>query len=157
MEESEALATKLGIMVNGQFKCLGSIQSLKNKFGKGYTLIIKCKNVYDDGVVKVEEFVKTKIAFAKIKGKNLNIYGIYLKIKFFFYEFILDKQQETLFYQIEYESQGVAQSQVQTIAELFGLIESNKEALNIETYSLSQTTLEQVFLTFAREQKSLEK
>ena len=83
MEESEALATKLGIMVNGQFKCLGSIQSLKNKFGKGYTLIIKCKNVYDDGVVKVEEFVKTKIAFAKIKGKNLNIYGIYLKIKLF--------------------------------------------------------------------------
>ena len=43
MEESEALSTRLGIMVNGQFKCLGSIQHLKNKYGKGYTLIIKCK------------------------------------------------------------------------------------------------------------------
>jgi ABC-type multidrug transport system ATPase subunit len=156
MEECEALATRLGIMVNGQFKCLGSIQSLKNKFGKGYTLIIKCKNCYDDGVVKVEEFVKSKIAFAKIKGKHFKIYGNLSENNVFFYEFILDKQQETLFYQIEYE-QGVVQSQVQTIAELFGLIESNKEALNIETYSLSQTTLEQVFLTFAREQKSLEK
>ena len=156
MEECEALATRLGIMVNGQFKCLGSIQSLKNKFGKGYTLIIKCKNSYDDGVVKVEEFVKSKIAFAKIKGKHLNNYGNLSEIEVFFYKFILDKQQETLFYQIEYE-QGETQSQVQTIAELFGLIESNKEALNIETYSLSQTTLEQVFLTFAREQKSLAK
>ena len=84
MEESEALATKLGIMVNGQFKCLGSIQSLKNKFGKGYTLIIKCKNTYDDGVVKVEEFVKSKIAFAKIKGKNLNINGNLSENKVFF-------------------------------------------------------------------------
>ena len=25
MEEAEALATKIGIMVNGEFKCLGSI------------------------------------------------------------------------------------------------------------------------------------
>ncbi|RNA41257.1 ATP-binding cassette sub-family A member 3 isoform X1, partial [Brachionus plicatilis] len=31
---------------------------------------------------------------------------------------------------------------------------SNKELLKLETYSLSQTTLEQVFLSFAREQKS---
>ena len=31
MEECEALCTRLAIMVNGQFKCLGSIQHLKNK------------------------------------------------------------------------------------------------------------------------------
>lgn len=28
-------------MVNGQFKCLGSTQHLKTKFGKGYILIVK--------------------------------------------------------------------------------------------------------------------
>lgn len=39
-----------------------------------------------------------------------------------------------------------------SIAKIFRLIESNKDALNIETYSLSQTTLEQVFLSFARKQ-----
>jgi hypothetical protein len=39
-----------------------------------------------------------------------------------------------------------------TIAEIFSLIESSKEALKIETYSLSQTTLESVFLSFARKQ-----
>ena len=31
MEECEALCTRLAIMVNGQFKCLGSAQHLKNK------------------------------------------------------------------------------------------------------------------------------
>ena len=39
-----------------------------------------------------------------------------------------------------------------SIAKIFSLIESNKQELNIETYSLSQTSLEQVFLSFARKQ-----
>lgn len=39
-----------------------------------------------------------------------------------------------------------------SIAKIFSLIESNKVELNIETYSLSQTSLEQVFLSFARKQ-----
>ena len=43
MEECEALCTRLAIMVNGQFKCLGSAQHLKNKFGQGYTLIAKVR------------------------------------------------------------------------------------------------------------------
>lgn len=35
MEECEALCTRLAIMVNGEFKCLGSTQHLKNKFAQG--------------------------------------------------------------------------------------------------------------------------
>jgi ABC-type multidrug transport system ATPase subunit len=45
MEECEALCTRLAIMVNGRFKCLGSTQHLKNKFARGYTLIVKIKKV----------------------------------------------------------------------------------------------------------------
>ena len=43
MEECEALCSKLGIMVNGQFQCLGSIQHLKNRFGSGYSLTLRCE------------------------------------------------------------------------------------------------------------------
>ena len=70
MEESEALSSRLGIMVNGQFKCLGSVQHLKNKFGKGYSLILKCKHSDNttEQVAKVEEFVKANIKFSKITG-----------------------------------------------------------------------------------------
>lgn len=139
-------------MVNGQFKCLGSIQNLKSKFGKGYSLVVKCKKMSDDNVAKVEEFIASKIHFANIKGELNWTQDLVIRLVFKFF-FILDKQQETLFYQIENEQND---KPLQTIAELFTLIETNKNLLNIETYSLSQTTLEQVFLSFAREQKSLE-
>ena len=41
MEEAEALSTSMGIMVDGQFKCFGSKQHIKNKFGTGYQVEIK--------------------------------------------------------------------------------------------------------------------
>lgn len=41
MEECEVLCNRLAIMVNGEFKCLGSVQHLKNKFSKGFFLTIK--------------------------------------------------------------------------------------------------------------------
>jgi len=42
MEEAEALSTKMGIMVRGGiFRCLGSSQHIKNKFGTGYEIEIK--------------------------------------------------------------------------------------------------------------------
>jgi ABC-type multidrug transport system ATPase subunit len=45
MEECEALCTRMAIMVNGRFQCIGSTQHLKNKFGQGYSLIIKIRDV----------------------------------------------------------------------------------------------------------------
>lgn len=42
MEEAEALSTKMGIMVRGGvFRCMGSTQHIKNKFGVGYEIEIK--------------------------------------------------------------------------------------------------------------------
>jgi ATP-binding cassette subfamily A (ABC1) protein 3 len=43
MEEAEALSTNMGIMVEGQFKCFGSKQHIKNKFGTGYQVEVKIK------------------------------------------------------------------------------------------------------------------
>ena len=44
MEEAEALSTKMGIMVKGGiFKCFGSSQHIKNKFGTGYVIDIKIR------------------------------------------------------------------------------------------------------------------
>lgn len=47
MEECEALCTRLAIMVNGEFKCIGSTQHLKNKFSKGLILKIKVRRNTD--------------------------------------------------------------------------------------------------------------
>jgi ABC-type multidrug transport system ATPase subunit len=43
MEEAEALCPKIGIMVDGKFRCFGSSQHLKNKYGMGYEIEIKIK------------------------------------------------------------------------------------------------------------------
>jgi ATP-binding cassette subfamily A (ABC1) protein 3 len=44
MEEAEALSTKMGIMVRGGiFKCYGSSQHIKNKYGTGYECEIKIR------------------------------------------------------------------------------------------------------------------
>ncbi|NXC42520.1 ABCAA protein, partial [Penelope pileata] len=44
MEEAEAVCDRVAIMVAGQLRCIGSIQYLKNKFGKGYLLEVKVKD-----------------------------------------------------------------------------------------------------------------
>ncbi|XP_030361986.1 ATP-binding cassette sub-family A member 10-like isoform X2 [Strigops habroptila] len=44
MEEAEAVCDRVAILVSGQLRCIGSIQYLKNKFGKSYLLEIKVKD-----------------------------------------------------------------------------------------------------------------
>lgn len=43
MDECEALCSRVAIMVRGEFKCLGSMQHLKNKFSQGYELTVKVR------------------------------------------------------------------------------------------------------------------
>jgi ATP-binding cassette subfamily A (ABC1) protein 3 len=151
MEECEALCTKLGIMVGGQFQCFGNIQNLKSKYGKGYSLILKLKTnasialeesenlaALNEKLEIVEKFIATRIDRAILK----------------------DRQNFTLFYQILLETSDTSSYQetatnkkqqsrtTQTIAGIFNLIEENKNRLELETYSLSQTSLEQIFLSF---------
>uniref|UniRef100_A0A4X1VA81 ABC transporter domain-containing protein n=1 Tax=Sus scrofa TaxID=9823 RepID=A0A4X1VA81_PIG len=54
MEECEVICTRLAIMVQGKFKCLGSPQHLKHKFGNIYNLTAKIK--IDNNEDKQKEF-----------------------------------------------------------------------------------------------------
>ncbi|KAJ8041808.1 ATP-binding cassette sub-family A member 1 [Holothuria leucospilota] len=67
MEECEALCTRLAIMVNGQFKCLGSTQHLKSRFGRGYTLILKTEG----DVNAVQTFVMSTFPGAQMLEAHL--------------------------------------------------------------------------------------
>ncbi|XP_072275957.1 retinal-specific phospholipid-transporting ATPase ABCA4 isoform X2 [Pyxicephalus adspersus] len=123
MEECEALCTRLAIMVKGTFKCLGTIQHLKFKFGDGYIVTMKVKaqklgEVPDMG--PVEKFIQTNFPGSLQREKHYNM----------------------LQYQISSSS----------LARIFQLLISNKDSLNIEEYSVSQTTLDQVFVNFAKQQ-----
>lgn len=59
-------------MVNGEFKCLGSTQHLKNKFSKGFFLTIKIgldhKNeALDIAIKNVKNFVNHNFSEADLK------------------------------------------------------------------------------------------
>jgi len=47
MEEAENLCRRIGIMVNGQFKCLGTSQVIKDKYGFGYEIDLRINNLPD--------------------------------------------------------------------------------------------------------------
>jgi len=63
MEEAEALCTKMGIMVDGEFKCFGSSQHIKNKYGMGFELEIKIKQPSDESIeqLKAKHGIKNEL------------------------------------------------------------------------------------------------
>ncbi|EAT39839.1 AAEL008386-PA, partial [Aedes aegypti] len=128
MEECEALCTRLAIMVNGEFKCIGSTQHLKNKFSKGYFLTVKIKkSALQVNNTHGRQAVKTYI-MDHFEGAMLR-----------------EEHQDSLTFHI-------AQSSMKW-STMFGLMETAKQMLEIEDYALGQTSLEQVFLFFTKYQR----
>ena len=72
MAECDALCSRLAIMVNGQFMCLGTTQHLKNRFGGGYTLQIKVTK--DSDLSSVMEFVEKRFVNCILKVIDLYRY-----------------------------------------------------------------------------------
>ncbi|XP_056624973.1 phospholipid-transporting ATPase ABCA1b [Triplophysa dalaica] len=121
MEECEALCTRMAIMVNGRFRCLGSVQHLKNRFGDGYTIILRVAGP-DPDLQPVMKFIESELPGSTLKEKHRNM----------------------LQYQLS--------SSLTSLAHIFSILAKNKEFLRIEDYSVSQTTLDQVFVNFAKDQ-----
>jgi hypothetical protein len=111
-------------MFNGQLACLGTIQHLKSKFGQGYTIEIKVRSMSGDGNSTAIHNVQT---------------------------FLLSQTQFNVHVREVSYSTGSFQVRQGTPADLFELLEQNKQRLNIETYTISQTTLEQIFLSFGKQ------
>ena len=120
---SERVCNRLGIMVSGQFACLGAIQHLKSKFGEGYTVDIKVRAPPGDTQSTTIQSVQT---------------------------FLLSQAQFQVQVRELTHSTGSFQIRQGTPADLFELLEQNKQQLSIETYTISQTTLEQIFLSFGK-------
>ncbi|KAM9095061.1 phospholipid-transporting ATPase ABCA7 isoform 2-T2 [Sarcophilus harrisii] len=119
MEECEALCTRLAIMVNGRFQCLGSAQHLKNRFGEGYTVSLRVP-VCQPG--PAQDFMEASFPGAVLKEHH----GCLLRYQ-------LPAGQCPL-------------------ARLFGELAAHSPRLGIEDFSVTQTTLDQVFVYFAKDQ-----
>uniref|UniRef100_A0ABM5F152 Phospholipid-transporting ATPase ABCA3 n=1 Tax=Pogona vitticeps TaxID=103695 RepID=A0ABM5F152_9SAUR len=120
MEECEALCTRLAIMVNGQFKCLGSPQHLKSKFGSGYTLLAKTHSDEEENLPAFKTFVEKTFPGSVLKHEHQGMVHYHLTNKNLSW------------------------------AQVFGVLEKAKEKYCVEDYSVSQISLEQVFMSFTR-------
>ncbi|XP_023723147.1 ATP-binding cassette sub-family A member 5 isoform X3 [Cryptotermes secundus] len=127
MEEADALCSRVGIMVKGELRCVGSTQHLKNLYGAGYTLEMKLRGgdrtpttPSSDSHSDLKEFVAGLFPDATLEESFAD------RLMF-----------------------SVPQHAVTSLAKCFLQLETAKTELNVEEYSFSQTTLEQVFLKFA--------
>ncbi|CAF1191001.1 unnamed protein product [Adineta steineri] len=123
MDECERVCNRLGIMKSGQLTCLGTIQHLKSKFGRGYMVSIQVQSIAND-------------------SNASNMHSVL--------SFLRDQNQFQIEVKEILKTTGQFQILESTPAELFELLEQNKERLNIETYTISQTTLEQIFLSLGK-------
>uniref|UniRef100_A0A8B9IZL3 Cholesterol transporter ABCA5 n=1 Tax=Amazona collaria TaxID=241587 RepID=A0A8B9IZL3_9PSIT len=58
MEEADAVCDRVAILVSGQLRCIGTVQHLKSKFGRGYFLEMKLKETAD---VQQVEYLQSQI------------------------------------------------------------------------------------------------
>ncbi|XP_063266237.1 ATP-binding cassette sub-family A member 10-like isoform X2 [Prinia subflava] len=79
MEEAEAVCDRVAILVSGQLRCIGSIQYLKNKFGKGYLLEIKVKDPESADVLHTEILKIFPGAARQERFPSLLVYKIPMK------------------------------------------------------------------------------
>uniref|UniRef100_A0A8C6T834 ATP-binding cassette, sub-family A (ABC1), member 12 n=1 Tax=Neogobius melanostomus TaxID=47308 RepID=A0A8C6T834_9GOBI len=113
MEECEALCGRLAIMVKGQFRCLGSLQHIKNRFGSGFTVKMYMAKASSDADA-ITRFMQSRFP------------STYLK----------EQHSAMVEYHVPIAPGGVA--------DIFGQLESGKEHLEIQHFSVSQTTLDEV-------------
>lgn len=126
MSECEALCSRMAIMVKGRFLCLGSGQHLKFRYGQGYTITIKLK--YDKATDEeyLQSIDSTVDEYIQRKSK-------------------VDQHDTVFVYRVDREEGSISR--------LFHAMEHIKNKLDLEDYTLSDTTLEQIFIQFARKNK----
>ncbi|XP_075937697.1 cholesterol transporter ABCA5 [Anarhichas minor] len=129
MEEAEAVCDRVAILVSGQLRCIGSIQHLKGKYGRGYSLEVKLR----------EEL--TGLQQVALLHKEI------LRI------FPHAARQESFATLMVYK---IPMEDVKSLSKSFSQLERAKQTFNFEEYNFSQSTLEQVFMEFAKEQEKEE-
>lgn len=134
MEECEALCSRIGILVNGAMKCIGPSQHLKSRFGRGFQVDISTAS---NDSAAARSFLLQHFP----EAEKLEDYAGKMKYK------ILHKKAGGAG---GASSPGLGDKAAWRLKDIFALIERHKESVGISEYSVSQTSLEQVFIQFAR-------
>uniref|UniRef100_A0A8C5SLX9 ABC transporter domain-containing protein n=1 Tax=Laticauda laticaudata TaxID=8630 RepID=A0A8C5SLX9_LATLA len=125
MAEAEAICDRVAVLVSGKLRYIGTVQHLKTKFGRGYFLEMKLKETPE---TQQKEYLQRKILSIFPNANCLKSFASILAYK-------------------------IPKEDVQSLALVFSKLEEAKHAFNIEEYSFSQATLDQVFVELVKEQE----
>ncbi|XP_015665849.1 ATP-binding cassette sub-family A member 5 [Protobothrops mucrosquamatus] len=125
MAEAEAICDRVAILVSGKLRYIGTVQHLKTKFGRGYFLEMKLKETPES---QHKEYLQRKILGIFPNANCLKSFASILAYK-------------------------IPREDVQSLALVFSKLEEAKHAFNVEEYSFSQATLDQVFVELVKEQE----
>ncbi|XP_055343546.1 LOW QUALITY PROTEIN: ATP-binding cassette sub-family A member 2-like [Paramacrobiotus metropolitanus] len=131
MDEADALCDRIGILVNGQLQCLGSAQHLKDKFGSGYLLQIKTPHLPPPGDHDDTTDAQTTIITAVQRE--------------FPHARLLEEAGQLVTFALPRE-------ELPALGTVFLQLDALQQQLQLEEFGISQTSLEQVFVRFARMQ-----
>jgi len=127
LDEAEALCGRIGIMTHGTMQCIGSALHLRNKFGKGYQVVLTTKEM-GSSPARDQSFAKVNSFVAHLFDDKAEL---------------ANRHSRMLTYRVPAENMR--------IAEAFTKLEESMEELNLDSYVICQPTLEQVFLGFTVE------
>ncbi|XP_047996703.1 phospholipid-transporting ATPase ABCA1-like [Leguminivora glycinivorella] len=129
LDEMEALCHRIAIMSGGELRALGSAAALKAEHAQGYSVVFKLSHAQDvtDGASKLDEF----------KGELNTRFSCELQ----------DQHQSMLSYHVKDSLR---------YSELFSQLENLREQFPsiVEDYTVTETTLEEVFLALAKEARA---
>ncbi|KAL2174543.1 uncharacterized protein P884DRAFT_208657 [Thermothelomyces heterothallicus CBS 202.75] len=152
MEEADALAGRAGILAK-RMLAIGSIDQLRQRFGNQLHVHLVCKGAprtSDAHVEKVRRWVTQTFAGAEVEDKT---YHGQMRFKVPAAAALASGgAQEQVCAEVPYgvghgsSSLSSSSSSGSAIGKLVVLLEENREYLGVEHYSVSPTTLDQVFL-----------
>ena len=129
MEEAEVLADRIGIIVNGELKCLGTKFKLKRVYGKGFKLVINLNSnkkqkigldTYEESIEQKAEKIRKTIVEMFPSSENTENY------------------KSTIVFVITNEEFNAEL--------LFSKINEFKVELGISNWAISQVSLEDIFI-----------
>ena len=124
MDEVEHLCSTISIMAAGRMQCIGTFNYLRDRYSRGFTILIKLKEIRNN-----ETYLE------QLKQRMANDFGGQATMKEYY--------MNTVVY--------IIMSKVFKWPHLFRAMEQIKADLELEDFLVSDTNLEQIFLSFAEQ------
>src|SRR3569623_839231 len=124
MEEADLLGDRIAIMSHGELQCCGSSMFLKNLYGAGYHLVV----VFNRGLSNLQQCYSNTLNLLRQFSPDAEMHAaVGAEVSY-----LLSAQSRPRF------------------PEMFRVLEMKQDELGIESFGVSITTMEEVFLKYEK-------